>query len=64
MEFAQKTSKFILTMAFNTGFLSSGDATVVERCRKLEVAIAACDKIEKEINSKKAEIDLLISKIK
>lgn len=64
VEFAVKTSKFILTTAFLGGFLSSEDTTVLERCKQLESAIALCDKQEKAIKSKQAELDLLISKLK
>ena len=63
VEFAQKTSKFILTMAFINGFLSSEDSSIVERCKRLEASIAECDKLEKMIKSKKTEIDVLITKI-
>jgi uncharacterized 2Fe-2S/4Fe-4S cluster protein (DUF4445 family) len=62
--FAAKTSKFILTTAFIGGFLSSEDASVLERCKQLETAIALYDKKEKAIKSKQAELDLLIAKLK
>ena len=62
--FAAKTSKFILTTAFIGGFLSSEDVTVLERCKQIESAIALCDKLEKAIKSKQAELDLMISKLK
>ena len=62
--FAAKTSKFILTTAFICGFLSSEDASVLERCKQLETAIALYDKKEKAIKSKQAELDLLIAKLK
>ena len=62
--FAVKTSKFILTTAFIGGFLSSEDATVLERCKQLESAIANCEKMEKAIKSKQSELDLLIAKMK
>ena len=62
--FAAKTSKFILTTAFIGGFLSSEDVTVLERCKQIESAIALCDKLEKAIKSKQAELDLMIAKLK
>ena len=62
--FAVKTSKFILTTAFIGGFLSSEDASILERCKQLESVIALCDKLEKAIKSKQSELDLLIAKIK
>ena len=64
VEFAPKTSKFIITMAFINGFLTSEDASIVDRCRQLENSIAACDKIEKTIKTKLGEIDSLIAKLK
>ncbi len=64
VEFASKTSKFIITMAFINGFLSSEDTTIAERCKLLEAAIATCDKIDKMIKSKQGEIDSLIAKLK
>ena len=62
--FAAKTSKFILTTAFIGGFLSSEDVTILERCKQIESAIALCDKLEKAIKSKQAEIDSLITKMR
>ena len=62
--FAQKTSKFIVTMAFINGFLSSEIASIVERCKKLETSIAECERLEKAIKTKQTEIDILISKLK
>lgn len=64
VEFAAKTSKFILTIAFTGGFLSSEDVSILEKCKQLESAISLCDKLEKAIKSKKAELDLLIAKMK
>ena len=61
--FAARTSKFMLSMAFMNGFLVSEDATILERCKKLEAAIAACEKAEKAIKAKHTEIDLLIAKL-
>ena len=62
--FATRISKFILTSAFVAGFLSSEDLTILENCKKLEAAIAYCDKIEKAITVKHAEINFLVSKLK
>ena len=62
--FAQKTSKFIVTMAFINGFLSSEDASIVERCKMIETSIAACERLEKSIKTKQTEIDTLIAKLK
>lgn len=64
VEFASKTSKFIITMAFINGFLTSEDASVVDRCRQSENRIAACDRIEKTIKTKQGENDSLIAKLK
>lgn len=61
--FANRTSKFIITMAFMNGFLSSEDTTILERCKQLEAAIDACGKLEKAIKSKQAELNLLIAKL-
>ena len=62
--FAQKNSKFIVTMAFINGFLSSEDTSIVERCKMLETSIAACERLEKTIKTKQTEIDALIAKLK
>ena len=64
VEFASKTSKFILTTAFVGGFLSSEDASILERCKQLESAIALCNKLEKAIKTKHTEVGLLIAKMK
>ena len=64
VQFANRSSKFILTMAFINGFLQSDDKSIVERCKLLEASIAACDKLEKAIKTKQTEIDILISKLK
>jgi len=64
VEFASKTSKFIITMAFINGFLALEDTTILDRCKQLEASIASCEKIEKAIKAKQAEIDSLISKLK
>ena len=64
VEFASRTSKFILTTAFVGGFLYSEDISILERCRQLEGSIALCDKLEKAIKSKKSELDSLIAKMK
>jgi Skp family chaperone for outer membrane proteins len=63
VEFASRTSKFVITMAFVNGFLSSEDITILERCKKLETAIAVCSKIEKTIKTKQTELDFLIAKL-
>ena len=62
--FAAKTAKFILTTSFIGGFLSSEDASILERCKQMESAIALCDKLEKAINYKQSELDLLVAKMK
>ena len=62
--FANKISKFVITTAFIGGFLSSEDASVLERCKQFESAIALCDKLERAIKSKQSEVDLLITKLK
>ena len=64
VSFATKTSKFILTTAFTGGFLSSENVSILEKCTQIETAIAICDKIEKAIKSKQAELNFLIAKIK
>lgn len=64
VEFAAKTSKFIVTMAFISGFLSSEDPTILEQCKKLEASIAACDMIRKAIQVKQIEINSIITKLK
>lgn len=64
VKFASKTSKFIITMAFIDGFLSSTDSTIVESCRQLETAIAQCEKTEKAIKTKQAELNSLMAKLK
>ena len=63
VEFTNRTSKFILTMAFINGFLSSEDETLLARCKALEQLIVSCEKIERSIKTKQAEIDRLIAKI-
>ena len=63
VKFAQRTSKFIVTMAFIDGFLYSEDATVLDRCQRFESAIATCEKIEKAISTKRADIDALLAKL-
>ena len=62
--FASKTSKFILTTAFTDGFLSSEDETVLEKCNRIESAIAYCEKLEKAIKAKHTELNLLNAKMK
>lgn len=64
VEFLSKTSKFIVTMAFVNGFLTSEDQTIYDRCRQLEASISACEKLEKAIKSKQTEMDALIVKLK
>ncbi len=64
VEFPSKTSKFIVTMAFINGFLTSEDSTIINRCRQLEASISACEKLEKAIKSKQTELDSLIAKLK
>ena len=64
VEFSAKTSKFILTMAFVNGFLSSEDKTILESCKQLEAAIALCDKIEKSLKIKQTELASLMAKVK
>lgn len=64
VEFASKISKFILTMAFTNGFLTSEDHSIVDICKKLEASIAICEKIEKTIKSKRIEIATISSKLK
>lgn len=61
--FANRTSKFIVSMAFINGFLTSEDATILQRCKQIEDALGVCGKLEKDIKSKQAEIDSLISKL-
>ena len=63
VEFDNRSSKFILTMAFINGFLSSDDETLLTRCKELEQLILICEKIEKAIKAKQTEIDRLIAKI-
>lgn len=63
VEFASKTSKFIITMAFINGFLTSDDTSIVERCKKLESSIAKCEKLEKIIKTKKIEVNTLGSRL-
>lgn len=63
VKFAQRTSKFIVTMAFINGFLYSEDATILDHCQRLESAIATCEKIEKTISTKRSEIDALLAKL-
>ena len=63
VEFASRTSKFIITMAFMNGFLTSEDATILERCKQLEAAIDVCGKLEKAIKAKQTEVDTLIAKL-
>lgn len=63
VEFASRTSKFIITMAFMNGFLTSEDASILERCKQLEAAIDVCGKLEKAIKSKQTELDTLIAKL-
>ena len=64
VQFANRSSKFILTMAFINGFLQSDDKSIVERCKLLEASIAACDKLEKAIKLQQTEIDNLIKKLR
>ena len=61
--FEQRTSKFIVTMAFINGFLCTEDATILERCQRIESAIATCEKIEKAISTKRSDIDALLAKL-
>ena len=64
VQFANRSSKFILTMAFINGFLQSDDKSIVERCKLLEASIVACDKLEKAIKLQQTEIDNLIKKLR
>lgn len=64
VQFANRSSKFILTMAFINGFLQSEDKSIVERCKMLEASIASCDKLEKAIKLQQTEIDNLIKKLR
>lgn len=61
--FADRTSKFIISIAFLHGFLTSEDETIVRRCKQIESAISDCDKIEKAIKTQQTELDTLISKL-
>ena len=61
--FANRTSKFIVSMAFINGFLTSEDASILQRCKQIEEALGVCGKLEKEIKSKQTELDSLISKL-
>lgn len=63
VEFASRTSKFIISMAFMNGFLVSEDGTIVERCKQIEASLAVCGRLEKTIKSKQAEIGLLEQKL-
>ena len=62
--FASKTSKFGLTTSFADGFLSSEDASVLERCKQFESALAHYKKVKKAIEVKTNELNLLIAKLK
>lgn len=64
VQFANRSSKFILTMAFINGFLASDDISILERCKMLETSIVACGRLEKSIKAKQTEIDSLIAKLK
>ncbi len=61
--FASRTSKFSISEAFINGFLISEDPTILLRCKEIESAIDACDKLEKAIKAKKSEIDSLVAKL-
>lgn len=61
--FANRTSKFIVSMAFINGFLTSEDASILQRCKQIEEALDVCEKLEKEIKAKQTELDFLISKL-
>ena len=61
--FANRTSKFIVSMAFINGFLTSEDSSILQRCKQIEEALGVCGKLEKEIKAKQTELDSLISKL-
>lgn len=61
--FANRTSKFIVSMAFINGFLTAEDDTILQHCKQIEDALGVCGKLEKDIKAKQAEIDSLISKL-
>lgn len=63
VQFAARTSTFILTMAFISGFLSSEDTTIMERCKLLEDSLAQLRKVTQLIHSKQTEIESLMAKL-
>lgn len=61
--FAKRTSKFIVSMAFANGFLTSEDTTMLQRCKQIEEALDGCQKLKKAIKTQQSELNSLVSKL-
>ena len=57
VSFAREDATFLLPKAFTEGFLTSDDTSILEQCKALENAKAACYEVEHAIKLKQLEID-------